>query len=708
MKKTVIAVAISTLCGNVNAASNPKIEKDITVFKDIVVTAQKIELSPYEVNGSVDVITDQDMRQEGATELYDTLKNIPGVDVSGGAGRPQNISIRGIRGNRIKILVDGVETSDGYGADDLNDKVGRNSFDLADVKQIEVIKGAGSSLHGSGAMGGMIVVTTKDASDYLTPEKDTVLIGDSNYVGESNKLNGAIGIAQRIGSTEHLIRYKQWEGNGSDNYNGEVYKRDVTGFNLSLTSNFHIGDHQEIKTKIERYRNDMVRNEQIGYVKDDFKEKTDTDTDKYQITYHYYDANLLAFDDAKIVLFYNVTDNNNNKSFYKHYKQQNVTEHSFHNDNYKFIEKSYGLKTQFNKSIPNHNIVWGIDAAHRYHSRTINKYSYLNDFVSLEEMSPFASVNTLEFGAYISDKYTYHNWEFDTGIRYDLQQMSPVERDTFANMRIGGIERLEDVNSNAISPSLTAAYNFNSELKAYLSYNHGFNAPSYSKAFEFVQHDGIPPFDIIPNFHLKPETSNNYEFGLKGNYQRFEFTSAVFYSQYKDFIMPINVRFNEITGRMEKQFVNIAQSESYGIEFGSKVRLNSAWSLLGNIGVVTAKSKDNEYLATSTPWNGSTSLKYSDGFDAFARLNFASSMNKVPMCHSKGTTSECTKTSGWGTFDLGFSYEPISNLTLNANLNNIFDREYMKYNTVAGMKDASIFYNSQVGRNFNLSLHYQY
>ncbi|WP_238039270.1 TonB-dependent receptor plug domain-containing protein [Psychrobacter sp. Ps6] len=143
MKKTVIAVAISTLCGNVNAASNPKIEKDITVFKDIVVTAQKIEQSPYEVNGSVDVITDQDMRQEGATELYDTLKNIPGVDVSGGAGRPQNISIRGIRGNRIKILVDGVETSDGYGADDLNDKVGRNSFDLADVKQIEVIKGAG-------------------------------------------------------------------------------------------------------------------------------------------------------------------------------------------------------------------------------------------------------------------------------------------------------------------------------------------------------------------------------------------------------------------------------------------------------------------------------------------------------------------------------------------------------------------------------------
>ena len=208
MKKTVLAVGISMLCGNVYA------DDSITQIDEILVTAEKIEKTPYEVNGTINVITDQDMQKEGATELYDTLKNIPGVSVSGGAGRPQNITIRGIKGNRVKILVDGVETSDGYGASDINDKVGRNSFDLSSVKQIEVVKGSGSSLYGSGALGGMVIVTTKEAADYLTADKDTVFDVGTNYVGESNKIRGTVGIAQRIGNTEHLLRYNQWQGNG--------------------------------------------------------------------------------------------------------------------------------------------------------------------------------------------------------------------------------------------------------------------------------------------------------------------------------------------------------------------------------------------------------------------------------------------------------------------------------------------------------------
>ncbi|MCV5928442.1 TonB-dependent receptor plug domain-containing protein, partial [Escherichia coli] len=76
--------------------------------------------------------------------------------VSGGAGRPQNITIRGMTGNRIMIIRDGIRSADGFGANDNNDKVGRDTFDLSNLESLEVVKGASSSVLGSGAIGGAV------------------------------------------------------------------------------------------------------------------------------------------------------------------------------------------------------------------------------------------------------------------------------------------------------------------------------------------------------------------------------------------------------------------------------------------------------------------------------------------------------------------------------------------------------------------------
>lgn len=133
----------------------------------IVVKGQRVEQKLSDISGAITVITEEDLDRQIATELTDVFKNEPGISVTGSAGRPQNISIRGIGGNRVLIIKDGVRVSDGFGADDLNDKVGRFSFDLDDVKQIEVAKGAGSALHGSDAIGGTIVISTKQPEDYL-------------------------------------------------------------------------------------------------------------------------------------------------------------------------------------------------------------------------------------------------------------------------------------------------------------------------------------------------------------------------------------------------------------------------------------------------------------------------------------------------------------------------------------------------------------
>ncbi|WP_058119767.1 TonB-dependent hemoglobin/transferrin/lactoferrin family receptor [Photobacterium kishitanii] len=704
MKKTVIAVAISTLCGNVYAETN----NNITEFSEVLVTAQKIEKTPYEVNGSVTVVTEQDMRQQGATELYDALKNVAGVSVSGGAGRPQNITIRGVRGNRIKIISDDVETGDGYGATDLNDKVGRNSFDLTEAKQIEVVKGGGSSLYGSGALGGMVIVTTKDASDYLTPMKDTAVEVSTNYVGESNKYQGTVNIAQRIGDSEHLLRYSQWRGNGSDNYDHAIYNRDIDGFNISLSSDFYIGDHQQISTKLSRYQDSMIRNEQLGFLTNEYNEKNDTTTDKYQLTYLYNDAGMMLFDDAKVIGYYANTNSDRKKHYYEHKKNRNITEHYYYANRGEFNEQKYGLKTQFQRKLERHNIVWGVDTAYKNHRRIMDKRVDFNGHSSLERSHPFADANTYEMGFYIHDDINWNDWEFGAGLRYDYQLMQPQNKSQFVNVGLNGLSTLDDMTSDALSPSLSVAYNFNQDLKAYLSYNRGFNAPNYAKVYGYVPHDGIPPFDILPNYNLEAETSDNFELGFKARQGIYTLNAAVFYSKYNNFISPHNDRFNEDNGRMEVRYINVDKVTSYGFELSTSAELTETLTASADFSVVTAKDDESNYISTSSPWEGGLTLDYSQDFDAFVRWNFAAAMNKVPQCGDSVDPLSCSRTSGWGTVDLGFSYEPINNLSVNANINNILNHEYIRYQDVAGLSEYNNRYNTEAGRNFNVSMSYKF
>ncbi|QUJ67046.1 TonB-dependent receptor plug domain-containing protein [Photobacterium sp. GJ3] len=171
--------ALSSTTGLMSFHSLAAQQSDAKTMETVVVTATRIEQPLSETNGSVAVITSDDIEREGSTELYDVLSHEPGVSVSGGAGRPQNITIRGMSGNRIAVIKDGVKVADGYGASDLNDVAGHNSFDLGSVKQIEVVKGADSSLYGSGAIGGVVVLTSKTPSDYLGSDDHYIdLAGD--------------------------------------------------------------------------------------------------------------------------------------------------------------------------------------------------------------------------------------------------------------------------------------------------------------------------------------------------------------------------------------------------------------------------------------------------------------------------------------------------------------------------------------------------
>ncbi|MCA8933346.1 MAG: TonB-dependent receptor plug domain-containing protein, partial [Rhodospirillaceae bacterium] len=114
--------------------------------------------------GRVTVIDRDRIETLQPTSVFDVLEGVPGVQPQGGPRRSgQSISIRGLEGEGVVILLDGARQSFVSGHD------GRAFIDPSMLQAVEVIRGPGSALYGSGALGGVIAFRTLQAGDLLDP-----------------------------------------------------------------------------------------------------------------------------------------------------------------------------------------------------------------------------------------------------------------------------------------------------------------------------------------------------------------------------------------------------------------------------------------------------------------------------------------------------------------------------------------------------------
>ena len=134
-----------------------------TTLEPVIVTATRVEIPLGEVGSSVTLITREEIESQQAVHLLDVLRSVPGLDVarSGGLGQQASVFLRGANSAHTLVLVDGIEVNDPSDS-------GR-SFDFAalpaeNIDRIEIVRGSGSALYGSDAMGGVINIITRKGS----------------------------------------------------------------------------------------------------------------------------------------------------------------------------------------------------------------------------------------------------------------------------------------------------------------------------------------------------------------------------------------------------------------------------------------------------------------------------------------------------------------------------------------------------------------
>ncbi len=171
-----------------------------TRLKTIVVTATRVAQPIDQIGTTVTVVPDQQMESQKIHSVGTALQQVPGVTVtqSGSPGTESDVSIRGASPSQSLILIDGVEVNLATtGAYDIANLTTQN------LNRIEVLRGAGGSLYGSQAIGGVVNILSQEGEG---PPAATLLSEGGNGATQRQiaTLGGAQGKLGFSGSVDYF------------------------------------------------------------------------------------------------------------------------------------------------------------------------------------------------------------------------------------------------------------------------------------------------------------------------------------------------------------------------------------------------------------------------------------------------------------------------------------------------------------------------
>jgi iron complex outermembrane recepter protein len=149
-KYSTIVLAVFTALTTQANAQQKDLKKDEHDIETLVINASPLKRTVLESSTPVTIISGEELDQNQAATLGETLRNVPGVHGSYFGPVASSPIIRGLDGPRIKVVQNGLDASDAS-------RVGPDhqvATETSTATQIEVLRGPATLLYGSGAIGG--------------------------------------------------------------------------------------------------------------------------------------------------------------------------------------------------------------------------------------------------------------------------------------------------------------------------------------------------------------------------------------------------------------------------------------------------------------------------------------------------------------------------------------------------------------------------
>ena len=199
----VSVLACSFVSTSLFAQKNVAQKENVEMLNEVVVTATKFNLKKENTGKVIHVITQKQLQQNAGKTVIEILNTIAGIDVKGvnaNASEPRSINIRGGRSRQVLVLIDGVPVTDQSA---INQEFDLRLLAVNQIESIEILKGASSTLYGSGAATAVINVILKKATKDRISGSFETSFGTNNSTKSSNSgladknqninLNGTLG-----------------------------------------------------------------------------------------------------------------------------------------------------------------------------------------------------------------------------------------------------------------------------------------------------------------------------------------------------------------------------------------------------------------------------------------------------------------------------------------------------------------------------------
>lgn len=698
---------------------------EISAIDEIVVVASKQPRSIRDVAANVTVVERADIDAILAVSADDIFRYVPGIDgeQSGTRFGSESINIRGIGGNRVAVLVDGVPLSDQFDVGSFSNAT-RDFLSTGMVQRIEVLHGPASALYGSSAIGGVIATTTPDPSD-LAGRSGTGGNWQSVWRDVDNGLNNTALLAHNNDGVGVLL--------GGSYYLGDE---------MPSAAADEVLDYREARRRsaLAKFVYEMAAGSQLrlSAIHQDSSVQSDLNSmlgsGRYRST-----TALLGDDDYRMQLVnaawqFGAADALIEDGVLRAYLQtSSVRQYTLDEraaasrpvsiDRYfQFDQDTRGIELNLHKSIATGAIDQHLSVGLEFRERLTEEYrdGLETDLVSgattnnlLGELFPlrdFPKSRTQEWGVFVQDALDFGDFSAVVAVRADRYRMQPRQDAMYAeDYPFAAPVSLAETD---LSPKLGLTWRVGDALDLYTQYSHGFRAPPYEDANIGLE---IPFFNYraVPNPELRSESSDALEFGARWHGESLKLHAAVFRAKYDDFIESrVRVGIDPVSGRILFQAQNIDSAVISGIEAGWEFALPGRLRDIGIDGSLYFADGDNrdngQALNSVGPAQAVLGIQWlpADGRREL-RLQATATDSWDKRDESLG---ELFKPAGYLVADFFLTQQLGERLTLRAAINNIADKTYWHWSAVRGAAadDPLLEHLAQPGRNFSLGFNFNW
>ncbi|NIS88528.1 MAG: TonB-dependent hemoglobin/transferrin/lactoferrin family receptor [Woeseiaceae bacterium] len=692
-------------------------DEEQTTIDQIVVVAHKDERSIREIAANVTVLSRAGISDELATSINDVFRYVPGIDYEGAGNRfgTEGINIRGIGGNRVAIVVDGVPLSDHFDVGSFSNAT-RDFIDAGLIENIEVLHGPASALYGSAAIGGVVAVRTPDPVDVL---RDRRTGGDllATWRGADDSVQGQALVGLGDDALGLTAGYTWRSGHEVDSAAAgdslDTRETDRKTALLKLVADDQRGNtwrasliHQDSHTLSSltsmlgagRYRSTTALEGDDQY-----------NMDLLTVSYEF-GAPEGWIDNGVVRGYYEIADVEQKTLDERANARTPVSIDRFFSFEQQIAGLELNLWKDFSTARAAHRLGFGVE----YRERETEEYrdGLSTDLttgeqtnVLLGEVFPlrdFPITTTREFGAYLEDTMNFGDWTVIAALRADRFELSPSQDPMY--LEDYPFAEIVSLTESELSPKLGVIYKISPGIDVYAQYSHGFRAPPYADANIGLE---IPLFNYraIPNPDLKSESSDGIDIGMRWQGLSSSAHVSLFHTRYEDFIeSKVRLGADPVSGRILFQSQNIDETRIEGIEAGWSVR----WNAIGFDGSAYyaqgTNKQNNEPLNSVGPAQAVIGLSwYSE--DESRQVRLKATLTDAWDDRDE-TSGELFEPPGHAVFDLFFSQQLGEKMTFRAGLHNLTDRTYWNWSDVRGLSsdDPVIPYLAQAGRSASVSL----